>query len=170
MSYEMENFDMHHVYQKPRSIPAIMNKCHVIQIRTFDGKKICSCIYDNDTLQDLYQKCYDTLFRTTNVLRVEKFDTTRDEIPNEPYQIIHDIMLFDKKENMLAVPCDPKILFCDFKRSHERYFVPSSQISVLSVYKIFVVDKETVVNYIRKQENQQPTLVDKMKRFISCAF
>ena len=137
MTFEMYDFDMHDIYQKRQPVRHVMNKCHVIQIRTLVGKKICSCIYDNETLYDLYKKCYETLFKTTNIMRVEKFQPLRDDIPNQPYQVIHDIVVADRNDNILPIPCDRNILFSDFKRANERYFVASSKVPVLSVYKIF---------------------------------
>jgi hypothetical protein len=170
MSVGTIEFDMDHVYKKEPSFSKIFNKCHVIQIRTLTGKKICSCIYDNETLYDLYQKCYNALFNTTNVLHVEKYQTVRDEIPNQTYHVIHDIVLLDRNEKMLSVPCDKNILFYDFKRTNAQYFVPSSQIPVLSVYKVYVVDNESLDHHIKKQQNKQESVVDRMKRFIGCAF
>jgi hypothetical protein len=170
MSSDMDDFDMHDIYQKRPPVRDVLNKCHVIQIRTLAGKKICSCVYDNETLYDLYKKCYETLFKTTNQMRVEQFQTVRDEIPNQPYQVIHDIVVVDKNDNMISIPCDPNINFYDFKRANERYFVPSSKVPVLSVYKIYVVDNEALEDYLRKQENKPITVIDKMKRYLNCVF
>lgn len=151
------------IYKKTASI---LNTCHVIQVRTLTGKKICSCIYDNETLFDLYEKCHLALF--------DGAPSTLN--PDKPYHIIHDIVLADKKENIIFVPCDPNILFCEFKRANERYFVASKKIPVLSVYKIYVVDNEAVDEYNRKRNQQQQqqnipsTIVSKIKRFMNCAF
>jgi len=172
MSVETVDFDMHHVYKQKNkpSITKIFNKCHVIQIRTLNGRRICCCIYDNETLHDLYQKSYDALFNTTNVLRVEKHQTVRDEIPNQPYHAIHDIVLLDRDEKILSVPCDKNVLFYDFKRANEKYFIASSQIPVLSVYRVYVIDNESLDYHFKKQQNKQESVVNRMKRFIGCAF
>uniref|UniRef100_A0A6C0B7A9 Uncharacterized protein n=1 Tax=viral metagenome TaxID=1070528 RepID=A0A6C0B7A9_9ZZZZ len=167
MEIQMSDFDMHHVYKKRASV---LNKCHVIQIRSFNDQKICSCIYDNDTLYDLYKKSYETLFRNCGELRVEKYRQVRDFIPNEQYHVIHDIVLVDKKDNILSVPCDKNILFGDFKRANERYFIPCSRVPVLSVYKIYIVDNEAIEHFIKKRENQPPSVVEKIRRLLRCAF
>jgi hypothetical protein len=170
MSVEIQEFDMHHVYSKKEYIPRIVNQSHVVQIRTLTGRKICCCIYDNETLRDLYQKCYTALFNTANSLKVEYHRTIRDPIPNEKYQVIYDIVVIDKKQNMLSIPCDPNTMFCDFKRANDKYFIPSSKVPVLRVYKIYVVDNESMEIYERTQETKQTTVVDKMKRYLRCAF
>jgi hypothetical protein len=169
MSVKPIDFDMHDVYKKKQQVRDVLNKCHVIQIKTLSGKKICSCVYDNETLHDLYQKCYDTLFNTSNILRVEKYHTVRDEIPNQTYHAIYDIVLLDKDEHMLSIPCDRTIKFYDFKRANERHFVPSSHIPVLSVYKFYVIDNVSLDYQIKKQENKPESVVTKMRRYISCA-
>jgi len=172
MSNDMVEFDMHHVYKQKKKplLTKTYNTSHVIQIRTLTGKRICLCIYDNETLYDLYQKCYDTLFKTTNILCVEKYQTVRDEIPNHTYNAIHDIVLLDKNNNMLSVPCDSNVRFCDFKCANERYFVASTQLPVLSVYKIYVIDNTSLDYCSKKQQKKQASVVDKMKRYISCAY
>lgn len=171
MSIDMLDFDMHHVYKEKNkpSITKVFNKGHVIQIRTLTGKKICLCIHDNETLRDLYQKCYDILFKTSNILCVEKYQTVRDEIPNHTYHAIHDIVLLDKNNNMLSVPCDSNVRFYDFKRANERYFVASSQLPVLSVYKVYVIDNESLEFCSKKQQKKPASVVDKMRRYINCA-
>lgn len=170
MTVEMQDFDMHHVYSKQDYIPRITNQSHVIQIRTLTGKKICCCIYDSDTLSVVYQKCYSALFKTTNPVRVELFRAVRDDIPNETRQVIYDIVVCDKNDNMLSIPYDPNTMFCDFKQANEKYFIPSSLVPVLRVYKIYVVDNEAVDKYLLAKENRPVTVVGQVKRYLSCAF
>jgi hypothetical protein len=170
MSVEMQEFDMHHVYSKQEYIPRIMNQSHIVQIRTLTGRRICCCIYDNETLRELYQKCYNSLFNTADSFKIEYYRTIRDHIPNEKHQVIHDILVCDKNQNMLSIPCDPNKIFCDFKRENEKYFIPSSKVPVLRVYKIYVVDNESMEIYEQSQENKQMSVVGQMKRYLSCAF
>jgi len=168
MSVEMQDFDMHDIYRKQPHIPIVMSKCHVIQIRTLTGKKICACIYDNDKLSDLYQKCYTAVFNTVDLLKIDRFHVIRDPIPDEKYQVIHDVVVVDKHDNMLSIPCDPNTMFGDFKKRNEKYFIPSSKIPVLRMYKIYVIDNESMEKYAASREAKQVTVVDKMRRYLTC--
>jgi hypothetical protein len=171
MTYEMDNFDMHDVYKNKTVIPKIINNCYVVRVSTLLKKRVCISIYDNDTLYELYHKSYNALYPSNNGIKVESAFTIRDIIPDEPLNIIHDILVCDKKENMLSIPCDQKTTFSEFKRANERYFVPSSKIPVLRVYKLYVVDNHDAEHYaITKQKKKQGNLVDTMKRYLRCSY
>jgi len=111
------------------------------------------------------------LYPNNNGLKYESPHTIRDSIPNETPNIIHDIVVCDRNDNMLSIPCDPNITFYAFKRANEKYFVPSSQIPVLSVYKLYVVDNHDLAHYNSlNQDNRPVTFMNSVKRYLSCSF
>lgn len=189
MFQEAPEFDMSDVYSSRVGKPySVGDRGHVIQIHTHEGNKCCYIMYDNDTLEDLYKKCYEVFFRT--VIQAAKLKpmlnlTVRDVIPEpmsknidkyhvdaeaEEENAIYDIFVCDKAGSILSIPCDPAVKFRDFKTAHEQYFVPSTKIPVLRVYKIYMVTDKTIV-FLQKRniEEQQYSVMNRLKRYINCA-
>jgi hypothetical protein len=182
---------MSDVYDKPVKIGQT-GLSNVIQMYDHLGNKHTGVIRENETLADLYQKCYAAIYRKTLNLGKVKSNvdfTVKDFIPGSHIQscriqdkysvevvckeenTLYDIFVCDASGRILSIPYNSKVRFGDFKRENQHYFVSCANVPVVSVYKIYVVSDESVM-FLKKraQEEQKYSMVVQLKKYMNCRF
>jgi hypothetical protein len=184
-------FDMSDIYDKTvkHSQTGLSN---VIQIYDHLGTKYTGVIRENDTLADLYQKCYAAIYSKTLNLGKVKSNVdfaVKDFIPGsylqtrhtqDKYSVevvckeentIYDIFVHDASGRILSIPYNSKARFGNFKRENQDYFVSCANVPVVNVYKIYVVTDESVMFLKqRAQEEQEYSVVKQLKKYMNCRF
>jgi hypothetical protein len=92
-----------------------------------------------------------------------------DFIPPEPKNplacIVYQIAVTNQNDDILPIPCDPRITIETFMESHPDFFTKS-----YGRYTIYILDEYVIQRHLHKMANKsdQWFMIDVLKKYISC--
>jgi hypothetical protein len=92
-----------------------------------------------------------------------------DFIPPQPKNplacIVHQLALINKNDEILPIPCDPRITIETLMEFYPDFFIKS-----YGRYTIYILDEYVIQRHVHKKTNKtvQRYMIDVLKKYISC--
>jgi hypothetical protein len=185
MMSESPIFDMSDVYVKPafpqmhKARSYMFDDYNVIQLWNCAGEKTCVSVYNNESLQTLYDRAIHVLYASSMIYpnpavsQCQNPEThPHDYIPsphasNKENELYH-LFVCDTKDQVVKIPCDENTTFGAFRNKYPRFFVPSSKLPILQLLHIYVFD-DRMVEYLEEETKKlEQTTFYKLQRFFTC--
>jgi hypothetical protein len=134
---------------------------NVIQLQNHFRETTCISIYNQESLEDLYEKAVRFLHASSMIY------SATEGSPKE--NNFYHLFVCYNADQVIKIPCDKNTTFGEFRKKHHRFFVPSSKVPIIQLLKIYVYDdrlREYVEEEMKKVEK---TTISKLKRLFSCS-
>jgi len=161
--------------ENKRNISRSIKQETIIEINAnrFYSNNILFSLTNQASLFDLYTfvkvQCYKDAYHIRKpmfTIRKIPVDFIPPQLKNPLACIIHQLAVTNQNDEILQIPCDPRMTIETFMKSYPDFFTKS-----YGRYTIYILDEYVVQRHIHKKANKtvQWFMMDVLKKYISCA-